>query len=121
MDTQRARRRLLEIEKTLSARTQHDLARARDQAIDTAHDVGDSSVVDVAAGDEFTQAELDSTILNAVREALRRIDDGTYGRCLTDGRPISEKRLEAVPWAAYCVKHQKLIEASAEPPRNWTL
>ncbi len=121
MNIGRAKRRLLDIEKSLSARSDRDLTRAREAGIDTAHDLGDASITDVATSDEFTQAELDFTILNAVREALDRIDQGTYGRCLADGRPISDKRLEAVPWAAYCAKHQKLIEASARPPKNWTL
>jgi RNA polymerase-binding transcription factor len=107
--------RLLELEKTLSARTDQALADGREQFIDSAHDMGDSSVAAIAADDDFTEAELDSTILNQVREALSRIANGTYGKCLVDGGPIETKRLEAVPWAAYCLKHQGLIEAAARP------
>ena len=38
-------------------------------------------------------------LLDEVEEALMRLRDGTYGRCLSCGRPIPEGRLEALPWA----------------------
>ncbi len=120
MNIQHYKQRLLELEKTLTSRTKRDLAGGREQIIDSAHDIGDASVADVAADDEFTQAELDSAVLTQVREALSRIANGTYGKCAIDGGPIEDKRLEAVPWSAYCLKHQKLIEASSQP-RTWTL
>ncbi len=43
--------------------------------------------------------------LREIDEALRRIDEGTYGMCQADGQPISEHRLHARPWAAYCLQH----------------
>jgi RNA polymerase-binding transcription factor DksA len=33
---------------------------------------------------------------------------------VVDGGPIEEKRLEAVPWTPYCLKHQKLLEAASQ-------
>jgi DnaK suppressor protein len=48
-----------------------------------------------------------------VRVALRRIEAGTYGRCIVDGEPIDEKRLEALPWTPYCLKHQTELEERA--------
>lgn len=120
MNIQHHKQRLLDLEKKLTARTERDLAGGRGQILDSPYDSGDASVADVAADDEFSEAELNSTILNQVREALSRIAAGTYGKCVVDGRPIEEKRLEAVPWSPYCLKHQKLIEASSQP-RTWTL
>lgn len=38
-------------------------------------------------------------LLADVEEALKRLQDGTYGRCLTCGQPIPDQRLEAIPWA----------------------
>ncbi len=35
--------------------------------------------------------------------ALEKLTDGTYGRCDQCGKDISGERMEAVPWAAYCV------------------
>ena len=70
---------------------------------------------DEAASEDFYEAELNAAFLQQVRDALRRIDDGTYGSCLVDGGTIDEKRLDAVPWAAYCTKHQNLLEAASRP------
>src|SRR3954471_19953682 len=63
----------------------------------------------------FTEAELDTTTLQQVQAAVRRIENGTFGQCLVDGGPIELKRLAAVPWAPYCVRHQKLLEATSQP------
>lgn len=49
-------------------------------------------------------------LLTEVQAALKRIQDGTYGRCVVCGQPISEKRLEAIPWAARCVKDEEQLE-----------
>jgi DnaK suppressor protein len=40
--------------------------------------------------------------LNAIEEALRRIEDGTYGRCVECGNEISAERLESEPAAVLC-------------------
>lgn len=46
------------------------------------------------------------TYLSDIDQALRRIEDGSYGLCLQCGKPISEERLEVVPTAKYCIEHQ---------------
>jgi len=115
MDLQRYKRRLLDLEADLSSHATQESVQGREQTLDSAGDAGDASVADESESEDFTEAELDATILQQVRDALRRIDDGTYGRCLVDGAPIPEKRLDAVPWAAYCIKHQRLMEASTRP------
>jgi hypothetical protein len=38
-----------------------------------------------------------------VLDALQRIDNDRYGRCLSCGQPIAPKRLEALPWVAFCI------------------
>ena len=52
----------------------------------------------------------EQALLSEVRDALRRIDEGTYGRCIACGQPIPEKRLEAIPWAARCLKDEAQLE-----------
>lgn len=47
--------------------------------------------------------------LAQVEEALTRVDDGTYGACVRCGRAIAAERLEAIPWAAYCIDCQREI------------
>jgi DnaK suppressor protein len=49
--------------------------------------------------------------LKDIDDALRRLDDGTYGICEECGKPIDEARLEAMPWARYCVVDQARVEA----------
>lgn len=49
-------------------------------------------------------------LLTEVQRALKRIEDGTYGKCVTCGQPIPEKRLEAIPWAARDVKCEEQLE-----------
>jgi RNA polymerase-binding protein DksA len=45
-----------------------------------------------------------------IDDALARIENGTYGICQGSGEPISKQRLEAIPWARYCVKYASLLE-----------
>jgi DnaK suppressor protein len=52
-----------------------------------------------------------STLLKSVQAALSRIEDESYGICLRCDEPIPEKRLQALPWAAYCVRCQEKIDA----------
>jgi RNA polymerase-binding transcription factor DksA len=44
-------------------------------------------------------------MLEDIRQARRRVADGTYGTCEACGKPIPEDRLEARPWAVRCVQH----------------
>ena len=51
-----------------------------------------------------------SRLLKTVQAALDRIEDEIYGVCLGCEEPIPEKRLKALPWAAYCVGCQQTID-----------
>ena len=57
---------------------------------------------------------LDYAQLQLIEAALDRLDSGDYGVCLSCEEPIPPKRLQAVPWARYCVGCQ---EAGVE--RKW--
>jgi DnaK suppressor protein len=62
--------------------------------------------------DEFISLQLNSLDylqLRLVEEALDRLGSGDYGVCLACDLPIPLKRLEAVPWARYCVQCQEEI------------
>ena len=120
MNIQHYKQRLLDLEKTLSARIGQEADRGRGEFIDSAHDVGDASVADEVASEEFTEAEHSANVLKQVRDALGRVEDGTYGTCMVDGGPIEEQRLEAVPWTPYCLKHAERIEV-AKSSRTPTL
>ena len=49
-------------------------------------------------------------VLYEIDEALRRIDQGTYGICELTGQPIEKERLKALPFARYCVAAQSELE-----------
>lgn len=58
----------------------------------------------------------------AIQSALRRIEEGEYGICMECDEPISPKRLEAIPWAVYCVKCQEQLERlRTEMGETWNL
>jgi DnaK suppressor protein len=46
--------------------------------------------------------QTDAKILQAIEEALARIDKGTYGNCRDCGEPIADVRLRAIPWTRVC-------------------
>jgi DnaK suppressor protein len=52
----------------------------------------------------------ESKLLKEVNAAMKRVDEGSYGTCLRCDEEIPEKRMKAVPWAAYCVPCQEAIE-----------
>jgi len=69
-----------------------------------------------AAERELAIRNLDreSNLLRNVRAALHRIDDGMYGICLHCEEDISLKRLNAVPWAPYCIACQEVADRNQE-------
>lgn len=62
-------------------------------------------------------------IVAEIIAALKRIKDETYGICEGTGKPIPKARLEASPWARYCVEYASKIEKGLpsvyEKPRRW--
>jgi DnaK suppressor protein len=49
-------------------------------------------------------------LLAEIEDALARIENGTYGICEGNDEPIPKARLEAIPWARYCVACASLFE-----------
>ena len=65
-------------------------------------------MADQASGNNEVHIQLklkqtDAKILQAIEEALERIQKGTYGVCRDCGEPIAEARLRAIPWARVCI------------------
>lgn len=76
---------------------------------------GPQDFEDTAVDFDETQKEQsisvnEQALLTQVENALRRIDEGTYGKCVNCGQPIPEKRLEAIPWAERDVKCEEQLE-----------
>ena len=47
--------------------------------------------------------QTDAKILQAIEEALERVEQGTYGLCRDCGQPVAAARLEAIPWTRVCI------------------
>jgi DnaK suppressor protein len=72
---------------------------------------------------EFTLGLMDSErkLLKEIDDALQRIERGTYGICEGTGKQIQKARLEAQPWARYCVEYaRKLEKGSVTKPEQQT-
>jgi DnaK suppressor protein len=91
-------RRVLAIEPTADEMDQTQGAQERDLAIGT--------------------FDRDAKLLRDVRSAPDRIQAGTYGMCLDCECAISERRLAAVPWAAFCISCQQAADDQAGQPWN---
>jgi len=61
---------------------------------------------------EFALGLLDSEVqlLREIDDALVRIEQGSYGLCEGTGEQIPKARLEAKPWARYCVEYARKVE-----------
>src|SRR5437588_10902398 len=68
--------------------------------------------VQLAGERELAIRNLDreSNLLRNVMAALSRIADGSYGTCMHCEEEISTKRLNAVPWAPFCIKCQEAAD-----------
>jgi RNA polymerase-binding protein DksA len=116
IDTNRFREALLEERKRVQGAIDHlHDERARPLEDDVGERPYDNHLGDAAS--ETLDREVDESleensdhILSAIDSALKRIDDGTYGICTNCGKPISEERLEAMPWAELCIDDQRKLE-----------
>lgn len=80
----------------------------RDQA-DAAHDA-------LSTAESTEAASVLSQTLAEVRRALRRLEDGSYGKCVICGRAIERARLNAIPWTPYCLEDQEKQDLKPAQP-----
>jgi len=55
----------------------------------------------------FHQSDENRRMLQFVNQALERMGEGTYGLCLECEQEVQQKRLDAVPWARFCIECQE--------------
>jgi DnaK suppressor protein len=73
------------------------------QLVDTALDDGDWAVVDISEDINLRRLATHRKALHDIDEALRKIEEGSYGICEECGEAIGEKRLSVLPAATLCV------------------
>ena len=100
---------------SLLLKKQHDLSSALGEAHSQVPAAGGllGDLIDQANADAEAELQIhlhrtDGRLARAIEEALARIKLGTYGVCEVCKRPISEARLEAVPWTHLCRECKEL-------------
>jgi RNA polymerase-binding transcription factor DksA len=107
-----ARRRLEGLRDRLrpdvSAITDQTLAPSGGQAngelSNASYHLGDGGTEEYLHDLNATLLENQSYLITEVTAALGRVDDGSYGQCQSCGKTIAAARLEAIPYARFCVK-----------------
>jgi DnaK suppressor protein len=95
-----------EIEESLG----QSLTEDQQRRLESARDVGDQALMDLERELGISLMEMRNRRRQSIDEALRRLHEGTYGICAECGVEISEKRLQAVPFAKLCVECQSREE-----------
>lgn len=108
----------------LRANLQGDMTKVEGDALDD-HSRSTSIPTDMEEiGSENAEQEItlsllgsDEAILDQIEAAIERIEGGSYGRCTTCGEKIPKNRLDAIPYAANCMKcaSQQEVGYGAEP------
>ncbi len=117
--------RLFDLKKSLLRKKENILKEAKDeiakyisgenkQLVDTANDDGDWAQIDMSEDLSLLRLSAHRKLMHNIDEAIRKIDEKTYGVCEECGEEISEKRLLVLPAATLCVdcqEQQEQIEA----------
>jgi len=115
VDTDRFRTLLLEererVERALGNLHDENPGSIEDEEEETFDNhLGDAATITFDRELDFTLEENSGKMLAAIDEALKRIEEGTFGTCARCGQPIAEARLKAMPYATKCIDCKRLEE-----------
>jgi RNA polymerase-binding transcription factor len=101
---------LIEKQRQLTEEVGRTALYVKDQEDDSIKDLGDQANTAYTREFFFELGNGDRRLLRDVVSALQKLDDGGFGACERCSEPISEKRLEALPFARHCIGCQRVIE-----------
>ena len=104
------RKALLDKRRQLEDEVGRSALYGKGQEDDSIKDLGDQATTAYTREFLFELGNGDRRLLKEVVTALRKLDEGGFGECERCGEPISEKRLEALPFARYCIECQRAVE-----------
>jgi DnaK suppressor protein len=104
------KKRLLEKQHQLVEEVGRTAVYGKDQEDDSIKDLGDQANTAYTREFFFELGNGDRRLLREVVSALQKLEDGSFGACERCGETISEKRLDALPFARYCIDCQRLVE-----------
>ncbi|HEY2386397.1 MAG TPA: TraR/DksA family transcriptional regulator [Candidatus Binatia bacterium] len=113
-----ARETLLEMKKQLLAEIQQDLKQGREASKDEGMDTYDLASEARDREINFILTDRDRGKLQAIEDALERIEEGSYGMCESCEAEIAEGRLQAMPFTRLCVQCQADREIEAKQNRR---
>lgn len=102
--------RLLEKQRQLTEEVGRTALYGKDKDDDSIKDLGDQANTAYTREFFFELGNGDRRILRDVISALEKLEAGRFGDCERCGEPIAERRLEALPFARYCIECQRVIE-----------
>ena len=73
-------------------------------------DSADRCVISVSKESLYERTSQRRTVLRLIEAALKRISDGSFGRCVGCGDEIQDQRLQALPWTQFCIRCQGQLE-----------
>jgi len=106
-----------EIMSEVQGRMRDVRAEGAGSAVQGVLDAAESSELDIQDEIEFALIQMKAETLNKIDEALRRLEEGTYGYCFECGEEISEKRLRALPFAVRCKDCEEAREVKMQRDR----
>jgi DnaK suppressor protein len=80
-------------------------------------DAVETSEADIQDEIEFALIQMKAETLHKIEEALRRVEEGTFGYCFECGEEISERRLRALPFAVRCKDCEEARETAQQRER----
>ena len=80
-------------------------------------DAAETSEADIQDDIEFALIQMKAETLTKIEEALRRLEEGTFGYCFECGDEISERRLRALPFALRCKDCEEAREVAQQRER----
>ena len=104
------KKRLIEKQRQLVDEVGKSASYGKDQEDDSIKDLGDQANTAYNREFIFELGNGDRRLLREVVTALQKLDEGSFGSCERCGEPISDKRLEALPFARYCINCQRAAE-----------
>ena len=113
-----ARETLSDMKKQLLAEIRQDLKQGREASKDEGMDTYDLASEEREREINFILSDRDRGKLQAIEDALDRIDEGSYGICESCEAEIAEGRLVAMPFTRLCVQCQADRETEAKQNRR---
>jgi RNA polymerase-binding transcription factor DksA len=111
----RQRRKLLRLRAAIARRIKQLADEAREEKPGYSEHMADAATDSIDRDLALGLVSFEQDALYEVDSALKRIDDGTYGICELTGKPISWKRLRAIPWTRFSLQAEAQLEDNMHP------